>query len=131
MINLNSPIQTHKYMSSALFIENKTSRAVRKKTLSQKIEFGKTSLTFLTIILVAVVSLVYLAHANKSATKGYVLKELQQEEVILARDLEVVEMQIAEATSLQTLSLDAGLASMITAENYDLVVGESAVALSE
>lgn len=131
MINLNSPTQTHKYMSSALFIENKTSRAVRKKTLSQKIEFGKTSLTFLTIILVAMVSLVYLAHANKSATKGYVLKELQQEQVVLLKKLEVVDMQIAEATSLQKLDGDAVVASMITADGYDMIVGDTAVAMGQ
>ncbi len=118
-------------MSSALFIENKTSRAVRKKTLSQKIEFGKTSLTFLTIILVAMVSLVYLAHANKSATKGYVLKELQQEQVVLLKKLEVVDMQIAEATSLQKLDGDAVVASMITADGYDMIVGDTAVAMGQ
>ena len=106
MINLNSPIQTHKYMSSALFIESKYSENVRKRTLSQKIEFGMTSLTFFTIILVAIISLVYLAHANSNATKGYALKNLELKRSQLLTENEVWDMQIAQVKSLQALQND-------------------------
>ena len=41
MINLNSPIQTHKYMHSALFIENKTPENVRKRTAIRSIVLSK------------------------------------------------------------------------------------------
>lgn len=123
MINLNSPIQTHKHMSSALFIENKHSAKVRKKTLSQKIEFGMTSLTFLTIILVAIISLIYLAHANRNATKGYALKGLENELNDLKTQMEVGEMQIAKVSSLDHLLQDPQLKTMVSA-NEPMFIGE-------
>ena len=128
MINLNSPIQTHKYMSSALFIDNKYSENVRKRTLSQKIEFGMTSLTFFTIILVAVISLVYLAHANRNATKGYALKNLELRRSQLLTENEVWDMQIAQVKSLQALESDPKIRSMVKADQPLFVRGDSAIA---
>lgn len=128
MINLNSPIQTHKYMSSALFIDSKYSENVRKRTLSQKIEFGMTSLTFLTIILVAIISLVYLAHANRNATKGYALKNLELRRSQLLTENEVWDMQIAQVKSLQALQNDPKIRTMVKADQPLFVRGDTAIA---
>jgi len=128
MINLNSPTQTHKYMSSALFIESKFSEHVRKRTLSQKIEFGMTSLTFFTIILVAIISLVYLAHANRNATKGYALKNLELKRSQLITENEVWDMQIAQVKSLQALQNDPKIRIMVKAEQPLFVRGDTAIA---
>ena len=131
MINLNSPIQTHKYMSSALFIDSKYSENVRKRTLSQKIEFGMTSLTFLTIILVAIISLVYLAHANRNATKGYALKNLELRRSQLLTENEVWDMQIAQVKSLQALQNDPKIRMMVKADQPLFVRGDTAIASLE
>jgi len=128
MINLNSPIQTHKYMSSALFIESKHSENVRKRTLSQKIEFGKTSLTFFTIVLIAIISLVYLSHANKNATKGYALKNLELRRGKLLTENEVWDMQIAQVKSLQSIKSDPKIRSMVKADQPMFVRGDTAIA---
>lgn len=128
MINLNSPTQTHKYMSSALFIDSKYSENVRKRTLSQKIEFGMTSLTFFTIILVAIISLVYLAHANRNATKGYALKNLELKRSQLITENEVWDMQIAQVKSLQALENDPKIRTMVKADQPLFVRGDSAIA---
>ncbi len=128
MINLNSPIQTHKYMSSALFIESKHSENVRKRTLSQKIEFGMTSLTFFTIILVAIISLVYLAHANRNATKGYALKSLELKRSQLITENEVWDMQISQVKSLQALQNDPKIKRMVKADQPLFVRGDTAIA---
>ena len=128
MINLNSPIQTHKYMSSALFIESKPSENVRKRTLSQKIEFGMTSLTFFTIILVAIISLVYLAHANRNATKGYALKSMELRRSRLLTENEVWDMQIAQVKSLQALQSDPKIRAMVKADQPLFVRGDTAIA---
>ena len=128
MINLNSPIQTHKYMSSALFIESKSSENVRKRTLSQKIEFGMTSLTFFTIILIAIISLVYLAHANRNATKGYALKSLELRRSELLTENEVWDMQIAHVKSLQALQGDNKIKTMVKADQPMFVRGDTAIA---
>lgn len=115
-------------MSSALFIENNTHDAVRKRTLSQKIEFGMTSMVFFTITLVAIISLVYLAHANRNATKGYALKSLEIERSELLTENEVWDMQIAQVKSLQTLENDPKIRQMVKAEQPLFVRGDSAIA---
>ncbi len=128
MINLNSPIQTHKYMHSALFIENKDRDIVRRKTLSQKMEFGMTSLIFFTIVLIAIISLVFLAHANRNATKGYALKSLELKRSQLITENEVWDMQISQVKSLQTLQSDPKIASMVKADQPLFVRGDTAIA---
>jgi hypothetical protein len=115
-------------MSSALFIDSKYSENVRKRTLSQKIEFGMTSLTFFTIILVAIVSLVYLAHANRNATKGYALKNLELKRSQLITENEVWDMQIAQVKSLQALQNDPKISMMVKAEQPLFVRGDTAIA---
>jgi hypothetical protein len=128
MINLNCPIQTHKYMHSALFIENNTFDSVRKKTLSQKIEVGMTSLMFVTIVLVAMISLVYLAHANRNATKGYALKSLELRHSNLLTENEVWDMQIANVKSLQAIQSDPKITSMVKADQPQFIRGDTAIA---
>jgi hypothetical protein len=128
MINLNSPIQTHKSMSSALFIDSKDTENVRKRTLSQKVEFGITSLTFLTIVLIAIISLVYLAHANRNATKGYALKSLELKRSQLITENEVWDMQISEVKALKNLQSDPKIASMVKADQPLFVRGDTAIA---
>jgi hypothetical protein len=128
MINLNCPIQTHKYMHSALFIENNTSDNVRKKTLSQTIEVGMTSLVFVTIVLVAIISLVYLAHANRNATKGYALKNLELRHSRLLTENEVWDMQIAKVKSLQAIQSDPKITSMVKADQPMFIRGDTAIA---
>jgi len=128
MINLNSPIQTHKYMSAALFIESNSSLNVRKRTLSQKVEFGMTSLIFFTIVLVAIISLIYLAHANANATKGYALKSLEIRRSQLLTENEVWDMQIAQVKSLQAIQSDPKILSMISPDAPKFVRGDTAIA---
>jgi len=115
-------------MSSALFIDSKYSENVRKRTLSQKIEFGMTSLTFFTIILVAIISLVYLAHANRNATKGYALKNLELKRSQLITENEVWDMQIAQIKSLQALQNDPKIRTMVKADQPLFVRGDTAIA---
>lgn len=101
---------------------------MRKKTLSQRIEFGITSLTFFTIVLIAIVSLVYLTHANQNATKGYVLKELQQSQANLMITNEVLAMEEARLGSLQRLEEDEKIQAMVSPEQAMFVRGDSLVA---
>ncbi|MBU0578313.1 hypothetical protein KJ742_00290 [Patescibacteria group bacterium] len=115
-------------MSAALFIENKASDNVRRKTLSQKIEVGMTSLVFVTIILVAIISLVYLAHANRNATKGYALKSLELRRSKLLTENEIWDMQIAQVKSLQGIQSDPNVLTMVKADQPKFVRGDTAIA---
>ena len=128
MINLNCPTQTHKYMSAALFIEKKAADSMRKRTLSQKIEVGMNSLVFVTIALVILISLGYLAHSNSNATKGYALKNLELRRSRLMTENEVWDMQIAEVKALQNIQSDPEIASMVKADQPQFVRGDTAIA---
>ncbi len=102
MINLHTPIQIQKSTSAALITEYKHS-SVRKNTLSRKVELGMNSLVVLIGIFVLIISFLYLAHANKNATKGYALKTLEQERQELVMENDKLDMRIAEVRSLGAL----------------------------
>lgn len=127
MINLNSSIQTQRYMSTALSIESK-SYDVRRRTLSQKIEVGMNSLAFFILAFVAIISLIFLAHSNRNATKGYALKNLELKHSQLLTENEVWDMQIAQVKSLQAIQSDPKVLSMVKADKPQFVRGDTAIA---
>jgi len=127
MINLNIPIQTHKFMSAALYLNNPTEK-VRKNTLSQKVEVGVNALVFAIIVLVAVISLVYLAYSNRNATKGYALKNLEIERSQLLTENEVWDMEIARVQALSNIQNDPKVRSMVKTDQPMFVRGDTAIA---
>ena len=116
-------------MSAALFVEGNSSSNVRKRTLSQKVEVGLTSLVLVTIVLIAIISLVYLAHSNRNATKGYALKNLELRRTNLMTENEVWDMQIAQVKSLEAIQSDPKILSMVKAVSPKYVRGDTAIAL--
>ncbi len=127
MINLNRPIQTHKAMSAVLAIDFNPTH-VRKQTLSHKVEVGMQSLIFVTITLVTIISLAFLANANRNATKGYALKTLELERSRLLTETEVWNMQIAKVQSLTSLKNDPAIQRMVRVNQPKFVRGDTAIA---
>jgi len=131
MINLNTPTQTHKYMSHVLTLEAKRP-AVRKKPLSHSIQVGANTLLFLVITLSMIVTFLYLAHANSNATQGYAIKELQAERSELLIETEVAEMTISDITSLKALEADPVIKTMVAAaDNVQFIGQETTLAYLE
>ena len=128
MINLNYPLQAHRNMSSALFIEDNAATSMRKETLSKKVEAGVTSLIFVVIVLIAVISLIFLSHSNRNATKGYALKNLEIQRLELLTENEVWDMEISQVKSLDSIQSDPKILSMIKADTPMYVRGDSAIA---
>jgi len=126
MINLNCPIQTHKFMA-ALYINNPTSK-VRKNTLSRKVEVSVNALVFVIIVLVAIISLAYLANANKNATKGYALKTLELKRSQLLTENEVWDMEIARVQALANIQNDPKVKTMVKTDTPMFVRGDTAIA---
>ena len=62
------------------------------------------TLTFVILALALVVSLIYLAHANRTATRGYALKKLEIEKNQLQTQAEIWEQKVSEAESLNTIT---------------------------
>ncbi len=128
MINLNHPIQTHKFMSAALHLNNNPTSQVRKNTLSHKVEVGVNALVSVIIALVVVISLAYLANSNRNATKGYALKNLEIERTQLLTENEVWDMEIARVQALANIQNDPKIRSMVKTDTPLFVRGDTAIA---
>ncbi|MFH1375486.1 MAG: hypothetical protein ABIH35_02340 [Patescibacteria group bacterium] len=76
---------------------------IRRRTLSSRVEVGTFTLMVVVIALALAVSLVYLAHANRTATRGYALKKLEIEKNTLQTQMEIWDQQVSEAKSLEAI----------------------------
>jgi len=101
---------------------------VRKNTLSQKVEVSVNALVFAIIVLVALISLAYLANANRNATKGYALKNLEVERSQLLTENEVWDMEIAQTQALANIQNDPKVKSMVKTDAPLFIRGDTAIA---
>ncbi|MCT4592372.1 MAG: hypothetical protein N4A36_03260 [Candidatus Gracilibacteria bacterium] len=115
-------------MQTASIDNNSAQRRICKKTLSERVEAGLTAMIFIMVTVICLFALLYLSHSNKVATKGHVLKKLQDERVELIMQNEVLNMKIADLQSLRRLEQDPKIASMITAESPKFIRGDTAIA---
>lgn len=101
---------------------------VRRRTLSARVELGATSLLFVVVALALVVSLIYLAHANRVATRGYVIKRLEAEKSAIVTTNEIWRQQVSEAKSLATLKASAPVQDMVPVRDVTYINPELSVA---
>lgn len=128
MINLINPIQTHKSMAAVLTLDYNPSIKLRSKPLSHKVEVGINALLFVIITLVTLISLAYLANANRNATKGYALKNLELKRTNLLTENEVWDMEIAKVQALENIQKDPQIQKMVKANEPMFVRGDTAIA---
>ena len=86
---------------------------IRRRTLSSRVEVGTFSLMVVAVLLALAVSLIYLAHANRTATRGYVLKRLEIEKNNLRTQSEIWEQRVSEAKSLTAIESSGILSDMV------------------
>jgi hypothetical protein len=67
--------------------------------------------------LILLLALLILFHQNATATKGYMLRNLERERSQLLLEEEILNMQVAEAQALHRLSSDALVQVMIPFRN--------------
>jgi len=87
-------------------------RGSRKRVVDKDFSLGPVSIKFITIGLVTILSIIYLAQSNISATKGYELKELQsqKEEIGLENErLEVEANRLKALKNVQKISREKGM----------------------
>ena len=113
---------------AAAFISNNPTGKVRKEPLSHKVEVGVNALSFVIIVLVALISLAYLANSNRNATKGYALKNLELERSQLLTENEVWDMEIARVQALANIQSSPQIKSMVKADKPLFVRGDTAIA---
>jgi len=89
------------------------------------------SLTFVVLGLALVVSLVYLAHANRVATRGYVLKSLEIEKSNLITESEIWKQQVSEAKSLAVIKNSPVVQEMREVDGARYIRADVSVALAD
>ncbi len=87
---------------------------IRRRTLSSRVELGATSLVFVVVALAFVVSLIYLAHANKVATRGYILKQMETEKNTLITQNEIWQQRVSENKSLEAIKNSPAVERMVS-----------------
>lgn len=100
-------------MATLLFTRSNTHRiGLKKKTLAERVTLGANTLVIVIIALICVVSVSYLIHSNKTAAKGYILKELKEEERILAQQANYWSLKVSREQSLKSLKTSHEVARM-------------------
>ena len=80
-----------------------SARNRKKRSLNQELKIGPVSVRFITIALITVLSIIYLAQSNLTATKGYQLKELQSREEELGLENERLEVEASRLKALKNI----------------------------
>lgn len=75
----------------------------RKKTLKTDLKIGPVSLKFITIALLAVAALFYLAQSAQTSTFKYKIMELETQKSNLQTDIKQLEVESARLKSLSEL----------------------------
>lgn len=74
------------------------------KDRTQRLEFGPSTVIVGLIVIAVVMSLAYLLHFNRVATKGYDLRRLEAARQELMTQYDIKNMKLAQAKSLNTIS---------------------------
>lgn len=91
----------------------------RRRTINVKRGAGPVSLKFITIAIFAILSLLYLVQANRSATKGYSLKALEEERTKLEAQNERLEVEAARQKSLKEIENKTQNSGMVPVDKVE------------
>ena len=117
-------------MATLLLTKGTSSRiGVKKKTLAQQVSIGANTLVIVIISMICLVSVSYLISSNKSAARGYILKELQEEEKQMQQVANYWALKISKARSLKSISTAAIQHQMRPIGDVAYLKGDTAVAL--
>ena len=81
----------------------KGERGKKRRVVDQGLKIGPVSVRFATIAVITILSIIYLAQSNATATKGYELKSLQQEKEEVTLENERLEVEASRIRSLNNI----------------------------
>lgn len=82
---------------------NSLDQGVRKRTVNRVVHLGPLSLRFMTLIMLAIVALFYLAQSTQSATKNYSIRELELQKTDLTKQKDRLDIETARLQSIQSI----------------------------
>jgi len=94
-------------------------RGNKRRVVDQELRVGPLSVRFITIALVTILSIIYLAQSNSAATKGYQLKELQKQQEDISLENERLEVEASRLKSLDNVKKTAQNKQMQTIDQVE------------
>jgi len=94
--------------------------------LIRRIEFGPRAIVLVTIVLVCVVSLLYLAEFNEIATEGVIIDSLKSQRDRLIIENEVWNMRISDVKSLDVIQSTGKVRGMVFVDEFLYIKDEPA-----
>lgn len=92
---------------------NTAKLGIRKQTLPKKLKTGPITLTIITLILVCLLSLFYLAQLFDSSTKGYQMSDLKKKAEELREENRKLQVKAAELKSYKHIEEEAKKLNML------------------
>ena len=117
-------------MTTAYFpLTQRQRRKLRKRTLSMRIRIGNFTLAVTLIILICLLSIAQILHANNIQTKGYEIRELEQQRQALIVVNQALRMTETEAQSLAQIEDSDVVNNMQLVVDPIVISSENAVAV--
>lgn len=101
---------------------------VRKSAFTPQVKVGKRSLGFITVVLILILSLFYLAQANQIATKGYEIRKLEDKKVQEMEKQDRLNIEAARLKSVKEIQNNANNLQMVPATEINYVSPDKSVA---
>lgn len=91
------------YKVAAIGIDNRNTIGRRKKTVGREIVIGPTVIKFVTVMICAVLAIVYLTQSTAGANRGIKIRDLETRSGQLNLEKERLETEQARLNSLHTI----------------------------
>lgn len=108
--------------------KNLTSAKINKKPLSMQMELGLAAFIFVSIALICILSVLFLAHSNRVANNGVEFSDLRAKYKVLQQENEIMSMKIADLEALDRLEDSEIIKNMVKADKPLYIRGDTAVA---
>lgn len=83
--------------------KNTIENGLRKRTIGRELKLGPLSLSFVAIIILAALTLFYLAESTQSATNNYKARELENKKVELEKENKQLEVEAVRLKSINEI----------------------------
>ncbi len=107
---------------------NNLQPGVQKRTFSPQIKIGPVSLTFINIILICLLALLYLIQSNQLLTKGYKIKQLEEKKLEILSENEDLQVEATRLQSIKEIETGIGESQMEPTKKINYLTNSSKIA---
>lgn len=116
----STPWTTYSQERSSMTESHAIERRVRRRTLSHSVKVGTATLSITLMVMIAVLMIALLKHANSVATKGYAIRKLAEEHEMLATENRLLQQQVADLRSLARIKESDVFGSLVPVNEKDV-----------